>query len=136
MKFSIAPRTINFPISRFVSENGRWEIGLVPVLFGVRVRAGLVGSDWVNVDYCAGDNPAFALELLATMLEIMTWLPEEITGGQVEAMMPKYQRRPIDRDPCWQKLQYLAESLRSSTATPVLAGNNETKEAAPRGAAV
>jgi hypothetical protein len=116
MKFRVAPRTINFPISRFVSENERWEVGLVPVLFGVRVRAGLVGSDWVNVDYCAGDNPTFALELLATILEIMTWLPEEITGGQVEAMMPAYHRRPIDKDECWPKLQAMAEQTRKKAA--------------------
>jgi hypothetical protein len=111
MKFSVAPRTINFPISRFVSENERWEVGLVPVLFGVRVRAGIVGNNWVSVDFCAGDNPAFALELLATVIQIMSWLPENIAGAQVERMMPTWQRRPIDQDPCWQKLQELASSL-------------------------
>lgn len=113
MKFSGAERNINFPIARFVSENGRWEVGLMPVLFGVRVRAGIVGHDWVNVDYCAGDNPAFALQLLVTVIEIFEGLPEDITGGDVEALMPAYERRPIDRDPCWKKLQDLAQQLKA-----------------------
>ena len=111
MTFSVAERDINFPIMRFVSENQRWEVGISPVLFGMRVRAGIVGSDWVHVDYCAGANRAFALLLLATVVEILSTLPEDISGGEVERMMPAWKRRPIDQDECWPKLQQLRDEL-------------------------
>lgn len=61
MNFKPAPITLNYSIRRFVSENGRWELGITPVLFGVRIRAGLANNEWCVVDYCAGDNWVFAV---------------------------------------------------------------------------
>lgn len=37
---------------RKVSEDGKYEIGIHPVLFGFRIRAGEVGSQVYMLDYC------------------------------------------------------------------------------------
>jgi hypothetical protein len=48
---------------RLVSEDGRIEMGIHPVVFGYRVRAGLVGDCWCQMDWCGGADQA-QLELL------------------------------------------------------------------------
>jgi hypothetical protein len=52
MNFNPAEPNENF-FQRWISEEGRWEIGFYRVIFGVRVRLGLVGADGVILDYCA-----------------------------------------------------------------------------------
>lgn len=110
MTFKPTKPTKNFPIFRAVSETERWEVGLVPVLYGVRVRAGLVGAAGVEIDYCAGDDRDFQFHLLVTIVSILSNLPETITERELQDMMPTYKVRPINHDPCWIKLQKMATS--------------------------
>ncbi len=110
MQFTKATSNENFPKGRWISENNVWEIGFLPVLYGVRVRLGKVGSACVDLDYCAGDNLGFALILLVTVINILEALPESITAQQIEKLFPMYEVKPIDRDPyCWRRLQELAK---------------------------
>ncbi|TXH09634.1 MAG: hypothetical protein E6R03_16450 [Hyphomicrobiaceae bacterium] len=111
MNFQSAPRTENYLIRRYVSEHGRWEVGLSPVLFGVRVRASLVGEAWCDVDYCAGDDWAFAAELLATVVIILESFPESVSGREVNRALPQWHARPINKDDCWPKLQAMAAEI-------------------------
>lgn len=37
--------------------DGRVEMGLYPVLFGWRVRGGMVGDGWCHCDWCCGADP-------------------------------------------------------------------------------
>lgn len=55
MHFTQAETNENY-IYREVSENGTVELGVYPVAFGFRIRAGFVGDGWVNMDWCAGDQ--------------------------------------------------------------------------------
>lgn len=41
---------------RLVSEDGKIEMGIYPVMFGFRVRAGYVGDYGVLMDWCGGAN--------------------------------------------------------------------------------
>lgn len=41
---------------RLISEDGKIEMGIHPVLFGYRVRAGYIGSMSYNFDWCGGDG--------------------------------------------------------------------------------
>lgn len=81
------------------------------MLYGKRVRASIVGQPCVAVDYCAGADPVFLIHLLAVIVRIMEAFPESITEREVQDMMPGYDRRPIDEDPCWQKLQDMMNEL-------------------------
>lgn len=111
MKFTKAEPDENFPIVRFVSENNVWEIGIRPMMFGHRVSAGLVGSGCVEIDYCGGADGCFVIQLLATVVKIFSSLPETITLKEVKRFFPTYQVKPIDKDPCWEKLKELAANL-------------------------
>jgi hypothetical protein len=108
MKFTRAEPSPNYPICRLISETGKWELGLVPMLFGVRVRAGLNGAEWCDIDYCAGADQAFQVELLITVLTILESFPESITSSELYKRMPGFKRKPINQDPCWGQLQRMA----------------------------
>ncbi len=48
-----APNDIeNGMFRRKVSEDGKYEIGIHPVLFGYRIRSGFVGDQYCFTDYC------------------------------------------------------------------------------------
>ncbi len=95
----------------YVSTDGLWFIGLKPVLFGVRVIAWRNDSTGPVVDYCAGADPIFMVDLLGTVAEIFRrHIPEGATEREVLSLMPQWERRPIDQDPSWLKLRAMAAS--------------------------
>ena len=55
MKFESVPDNENY-YQRLVSEDGKIEMGVHPVVFGYRVRAGFTNRDWVEMDWCGGDD--------------------------------------------------------------------------------
>ena len=62
MKFIEAENTDDL-LQRIVSEDGKIEIGIYPVIFGYRVRGGYVGNMWCEIDWCGGADQS-QLELL------------------------------------------------------------------------
>lgn len=113
MEFAKAKPNINFPVGRWVSEGGIWEIGFCPVLYGIRVRFGKVGSASVVLDYCAGDDKLFALELLGTMMQILSVFPESTAKQEISRLFPSFTIKPINQDPsCWERLKKLADEIR------------------------
>ena len=58
MKFQNAPNDVTNTglILRVVSETGQVEVGVYPVLFGYRIRAGYVGEPYCMIDWCCGDS--------------------------------------------------------------------------------
>lgn len=112
MKFTQVEPNENFPAGRWVSEQQRWEIGFCPVMFGVRVRFGQIGSNCVELDYCAGADATFALILLATVVQILSTVPETASSQEIRQMFPTYTVKPIDRDPfCWERLKEMAAEV-------------------------
>jgi hypothetical protein len=109
MKFSVVPNDPGTGWSAtFHSENDVWSFGIWPVIHGFRVRACMVGAEAVLIDYCAADQLVFLMELLLTVRQILEQLPEDLTESEFERIMPSWQRRPINFDPCWPQLQALA----------------------------
>lgn len=100
---------------RWASENDVWEISLRPMIYGVRVSVGRIESSrgyalFYVLDYCAGDDQAFLLNLWATIVILMTALPESITPRELKKLFPTYKVKPINRDPhCWEELQRLVK---------------------------
>ena len=117
MTFSRADPDENFPLLRFVSAAGRWQVGSVPLLYGVRVRAGVTGEQLLSLDYCAGADPLFQVRLLECILNILSALPEEVSSPEVMALMPLYKAKPISDDPCWERLQRMEERVLERLAT-------------------
>lgn len=118
MKFHLAETNENFPLLRYVSEGGQWQIGLVPMLFGVRVRAGRTDDRYtVALDYCAGADLQFQRELLATVIVILSEIPEEATHRDIHRFFPESTVKPIDRDPiCWPVLKRMRHVILKANA--------------------
>lgn len=121
MEFHQAEPTENLSMLRLVSAGGRWELGLWPVLFGVRVRAGVVGEMTCAVDYCAGANVPDMLTLLHVVRRILEGFGEDVPAYVVERALPVQDLKPVFRDPvCWPALRRLANL---SEAEPGLAAD-------------
>lgn len=52
----VPDHTENGMFFRHETEDGKWEVGIYPVLYGFRIRAGEVGSCMCRLDMCIGDN--------------------------------------------------------------------------------
>jgi len=62
-KIKFIPAEDSEVYQRLVSEDGKIEMGIYPVMYGYRVRAGYVGSMCCELDWCGGDDQS-QLELL------------------------------------------------------------------------
>lgn len=108
----------NFPLVKFATASGRWELGLSPALFGVRVRAGVPAEQFLAIDYCAGADFIFQMRVLECVLNILSSLPETVRASEVKSFMPSHARTPIDGQPCWRRLQKMeAAALRRRPAS-------------------
>lgn len=85
-----------------------WEIGVYPVMFGYRVRAGRVAVDWCAVDYCAGRDDTVLKKLVVLVTIILESFDESVTESQIEAILPWCKVKPINNDTCWDALVKLA----------------------------
>lgn len=85
------------------------EIGLYPVVYGWRIRAGKIGSGFVHLDYCAGDNLAGVAIIHALVLSILTRKSNELEtfySGLSERVIvehmfkgfPVQQAKPMNND--------------------------------------
>ncbi len=109
MKFHAVPNDPGTGWSvTYHSENDAWSFGIYPVMFGFRVRACRVGADSVVIDYCAADQPAFLVQLMLIVQLVLEQLPEDLSEQELARLLPSWQRRPINFDPCWPALQALA----------------------------
>lgn len=112
MIFHDAKTDENFPLRRLLSENDKWELGLVPMFFGVRVRLGIVGNGWCTLDYCAGAEPSEQLFLLGLVAGLLSWLPEETTEADISRVFPRQRIKPMRLDKeCLERLFGLSETL-------------------------
>lgn len=57
---------------RKVSQDGKIEIGVHPVLFGFRILAGYVGNDIYELNYCAGGSIKEIEKIYSIVLTILS----------------------------------------------------------------
>lgn len=98
MKLEPAPdRPENLLFHRLVSETGLIEMGIHPVLFGYRVRAGFTDSPWgVELDWCGGADWQDVRRLYSIAAAILRSRPED---GKCFAGLPGHsQVKPFVRD--------------------------------------
>jgi hypothetical protein len=97
---------------RCVSEGGIWEFGFRQMMFGVRVSLSQTGDYFYTLDYCAADQKDFALLLFATVLIALEPYPEDVKPYQLQRDFPRFEIKPINRDPyCWKRLQEMANAV-------------------------
>ena len=81
-------------------------------MFGSRIRAGRVKSDWCVIDYCAGQDKAFLKQLLAVVVIILETFNEDTSERDVENILPFCKTKPMNLDSSWNQLKRLAMERR------------------------
>jgi len=109
MKFHHVPTDENYAILKLASEDGSYEVGLSPVIYGVRIRGGKANWGCCDIDYCAGADQLFQIRLLDTVVKILEMVPDGTSSGAICRVLPKCDRKPNNEDPCWEKLQALSK---------------------------
>lgn len=109
MRFKEGQPNISLMCGRLESEEGHWNLGFRPVMFGFRLSLYKTGNQWYTLDYCTANNSGFAIVLLLVVERILERYPEDVTERQLQDDFPRFHVKPIDRDPaCWQQLQAMA----------------------------
>lgn len=57
---------------RLVSEDGKVFMGIYPVVFGFRVRAGFVGEGYVHLDWCCGSESYYIAIAYVAMRHLLS----------------------------------------------------------------
>lgn len=87
-------------VSRWESENGRWEIGWAHRTFGrFQLTIGLAGSMFYNVEYCCGDSQDGQNYVWLLVMLVLAKMPEEIREYDLEQIFPPRNLRPVYDDP-------------------------------------
>ena len=79
---------------RFTSDTGRWELGLSPYQYGVRIRMGLSGRPPSVLDFCLGYETSIYSPVLLTVIKLLEQLPESATVKEIDALFPWAGTRP------------------------------------------
>ena len=102
MIFHATSPSEDFDIFRMESAGGRWELGGYRVIFGVRVRVGMVGKGWCAADLCCGADPMLRAKVLAYVLWKLEALDEETTTERaISDLFPYPDVKPLNFDPKW-----------------------------------
>lgn len=80
---------------RLQSEDGKIEMGVYPVMFGYRVRAGYVDSGYYNLDWCCGANQGLVEWVYAALKTI---LENRDTSNPFEGLLIASNIKPLYLD--------------------------------------
>lgn len=129
-KFTSAPDDINM---MFRQIRDCIEIGVYPMLYGYRVRAGIVGDNCCHLDYCAGPDQKEVENVYSLVISIVNKKLDELESEQTEISLrekaylvfkdfPEQKRKPMINDfECFMKLSELCGSEIISVKLPNLA---------------
>lgn len=108
MHFTESTPSQNY-IHRLVDGYGLWEIGFERGVFVTRIKMGKIGEEDYIIDYNAGEDIVFAAVLLQTIVKILEPISAEISSPELKNMFPLCKIEPINKDPCWEKLQKMTD---------------------------
>lgn len=94
MNFQCVETNGDYRCIRLLSAGGRWELGLSPYTYGMRLRMGLTGKPPKVMDFCLGTNGSLFLKVLMAVLGRLESLEENITSESVDAVFPWAGSRP------------------------------------------
>ena len=94
MIFQRAEPNREYRALRFLSETGRWELGLSPYQGGIRLRMGLAGRPPSVLDFCLGHNPEIYSPVILAVIKRLEAVAESASAQEVDAVFPWAGTRP------------------------------------------
>jgi len=118
---------------RLLSEAGRWELGLSPYYYGIRLRMGATGKPPSVIDFCLGHDTTIYSPVLMAVMHRLKKIDESATSHQIDALFPWAETRP---DPAVHLKELLADakncighgkvsSLSPSPPTPAISSSRD-----------
>lgn len=93
---------------RRVSVDGKNEIGIHPVLFGFRIRAGIVGDYGVKIDYCCQADPK--------LIQLVYNCVQAIMKTRVASGEPVFKDFPVPENKLYNDLHAITELVKMMIA--------------------
>jgi len=93
-----------------MSDTGRWELGLSPYQYGVRIRMGLSGRPPSVIDFCLGYETKIYSPVLLAVMKLLEQLPESASAKEIDTLFPWAGTRPDQAVHLEQLLSQTAES--------------------------
>jgi hypothetical protein len=84
----------NYWALRFLSESGRWELGLSSYQSGTRLRMGFAGKPPSVMDFCLGHNSRIYSPIMLAVITHLEPLPESASAHEIDALFPWSGTRP------------------------------------------
>lgn len=88
---------------RKISEDGKHEIGIHPVLFGFRVRAGHTEDIWCEIDYCCQRDYH-----LLMLVYFSVWI---IMKDRIAKDLPVFEEFPVPENKLYNDMTAIAKLL-------------------------
>ena len=88
-----------------ISTQKRWVVGLLPVLFGVRVIVAPYAQQSICLSLCAGKEQGQIMFLYAVILKWLEQWEENISESELIARFPNFPIKPIFENSQWQEFQ-------------------------------
>ena len=79
---------------RFLSQGGRWELGLSPYQYGMRVRMGISGRPPSIIDFCLGHDTHIYSPVLLAVMKLLEPVPESCLAKEIDSLFPWAGTRP------------------------------------------
>ena len=79
---------------RLLSETGRWELGLSPYQYGIRLRMGPAGRPPSVIDFCLGYETDTYSPVLMAVMQRLERLDETATSQEIDSLFPWAGTRP------------------------------------------
>ena len=105
---------------RKVSNCGKYEMGIYPVMFGFRIRAGIVDDGYCPVDYCGGDDLTLINLIYHCILAIIE--NRSANGEDPFKDLPVQSSKPMNNDfECLFKLIKISQTCPTDETTSISA---------------
>jgi hypothetical protein len=111
--------TLDYPYLHCVSHNNLWAIGVYSLISGFAVGCSC-DEERIHGGYACGNNKELAMHVWSLLARILLCVDESISIAQMSALLPNWERRPIDKDDCYPRLIALAEELEAQNHDPVV----------------
>ncbi len=79
---------------RFLSDGGRWELGLSPYQYGMRLRMGISGRPPSLIDFCLGHDTRIYSPALLAVMKLLEPVPESSAAKEIDSLFPWAGTRP------------------------------------------
>ncbi len=94
MKFTCIDPNYHYSYLRLTDTNRKWELGMSPFNYGMRMRMGTYSHPPKVIDFCMGLDSKVYMPILQSILRRLESATESASPACIDALFPWKGRRP------------------------------------------